>query len=277
MGEEDVGDEHYQTPEEAEDVHVEEAEEGKKQDVDMQLTKEGLEHVHKAMDANGDGKVGIQEIIDFGLRVRKHTAVKYSKTDLEDIDKSKDGKVSLEEYFKSLGLSAPGAKEDFDKEQRETEAGKFRAADDNGDGLLDGNELYQIFYPEFSPKVRAAEATAQLKNLDTNGDGKLSKKEFFGIEEAEDLEAEEAGGDLHQEDFSKFDADKDGHLNVEELIAHQSSDHIIHEEYDKIIEIADMDGDGQVTAQELRKAKSLLEGSDAEMHLLDWVQHHGEL
>jgi len=264
MGEEDVGDEHYQTPEEAEDVHVEEAEEGKKQDVDMQLTKEGLEHVHKAMDANGDGKVGIQEIIDFGLRVRKHTAVKYSKTDLEDIDKSKDGKVSLEEYFKSLGLPAPGAKEDFDKEQRETEAGKFRAADDNGDGLLDGNELYQIFYPEFSPKVRAAEATAQLKNLDTNGDGKLSKKEG-------------GGGGLHQEDFSKFDADKDGHLNLEELIAHQSSDHIIHEEYDKIIEIADMDGDGQVTAQELRKAKSLLEGSDAEMHLLDWVQHHGEL
>jgi len=69
------------------------------------------------------------------------------------------------------------------------ERAAFRAADRNGDGLVDEAEL-------------AADATAAFLTLDRNGDGVLGRDELVGVDTAA---------------FAGVDADGDGRITFDEL------------------------------------------------------------
>jgi Ca2+-binding EF-hand superfamily protein len=93
------------------------------------------------------------------------------------------------------------------------ERATFRAADRDGDGLLDETEL-------------AADSVAAFVQLDTNADGVLDPEELTGISEAA---------------FSRIDIDGDGAISVAELRLRKLND----------FAAADRDLDGRVSMAEM--------------------------
>ncbi|XP_046394103.1 calumenin-B-like isoform X1 [Ischnura elegans] len=95
---------------------------------------------------------------------------------MEDIDKDKDGKVSLEEYIGDMYRGSEGDTEpEWVKSERE-QFSKFR--DKNGDGVMDKEEVKNWIIP---PDFDHAEAEARhlIYESDSDGDQKLTKDEIL--------------------------------------------------------------------------------------------------
>jgi Ca2+-binding EF-hand superfamily protein len=84
----------------------------------------------------------------------------------------------------------------------------FKAADGNGDGSLQSNEVHAFVHPDAEALTTAAAATMESK--DVNSDGKLTEKEFGeGDPISEKKKAE----------FGRLDLNADGFVDLEELKA----------------------------------------------------------
>lgn len=95
---------------------------------------------------------------------------------MEDIDKNKDGQISLEEYIGDMYRGSPGEEEpDWVKSERE-QFGQFR--DKNGDGFMDKDEVRSWIIP---PDYDHAEAEAKhlIFEADKDKDRKLTKDEIL--------------------------------------------------------------------------------------------------
>merc|ERR1740123_2251606 len=122
------------------------------------LRPEQLRALHARFDANRDGKVSLQEVTQFAFAVGADIAAKDSEPIMQEIDTSKDGKLSLEEHLADIHNQAEGGDEEELKEleeRKQLEAAKHRAADRNGDGFLDMDELPALFYPDAFPEIHA--------------------------------------------------------------------------------------------------------------------------
>merc|ERR1712129_91342 len=133
----------------------------------------------------------------------------------------------------------------------------------------DGNELPALFYPEVHQGVLQVAVAATMRQKDLDGDGKLSPKEFW---EAHDIEGDELSEE-EKSDFAKLDQDQDGSLNEAELSAWEAGVFHTSEALKKMIEIADTDNDMHITAEELVAAAEQISISDAQYHLIEWVEH----
>merc|ERR1719189_1193572 len=111
-----------------------------------------------------------------------------------------------------------------------------------------------------------------MQSKDTNGDGKLTQKEFWEITEAEGDEAEIS--EEENADFSRLDLDHDGALNMEELKAWESGRFHVEEAMKKMFEISDANADMHLAADELIAASEQLGASDAQYLLDEWAVHH---
>lgn len=118
----------------------------------------------------------------------------------------------------------------------------FDAMDKNSDGQLDGEEI-----PE---RLKRG-----LARIDTNGDGKISKDEFQAFtkrmeerrKEKGKAKPDESSSDLKKESdeaFARLDVNKDGKLQKSELP----------EGLRRIAEVADVDGDGALSREEMKDA-----------------------
>merc|ERR1711957_803941 len=144
----------------------------------------------------------------------------------------------------------------------ELETAKFRAADQDGNSLLDLEELPSLFYPETHDGVLTMTAEATLKSKDTDGDGQLTPKEFW---EGDAVDGEDlAISDEEQADFAKLDVDNSGQLNLQELKAWESGGFHTEEAMKKLFELTDKDNDMMISAEELDTARELIAGSDAQ-------------
>uniref|UniRef100_T1JLL4 Reticulocalbin-3 n=1 Tax=Strigamia maritima TaxID=126957 RepID=T1JLL4_STRMM len=95
---------------------------------------------------------------------------------MEDIDKDKDEKISLDEYIGDMYRGNPGEEEpDWVKNERE-QFGQYR--DKNGDGWMDKDEVKLWIVP---PDYDHAEAEAKhlIFESDSNQDKKLTKQEIL--------------------------------------------------------------------------------------------------
>ena len=64
------------------------------------LSTEQMHGIHKKMDANGDGKVSMAEVLAFSDSTRRQIAEREVETVLEEMDLDKDGKLSVQELVK---------------------------------------------------------------------------------------------------------------------------------------------------------------------------------
>jgi len=238
------------------------------------LSSASIKGVHGKIDANGNGKVSMEEIMTFADQMRKVIASKDIGSMVEDLDTDKDGKLSLDELVKDMERYDEDDTESKEEKQAriDTEKQKFKAADVDGDGFLSYEELPALFYPETHDGVLDITTKAAMKAKDKNGDGKLTSLEFWqgDVVDGEELEV----SDEETNDFKKLDKNGDGFLSLEELKAWESGRYHTQEAMKKMFDMADKDNDMHVTAAELDAAREQIAGIDAQYHLMEWVEHH---
>ena len=128
----------------------------------------GSDKAFNDLDKNQDGYLDENE----ARKARKQKSMKEKKGYLNKHDENGDGKLSKDEF--------PGSDKAFGK------------LDQNQDGYIDKGEAHK------ARKERSQKKTqAYLIKYDKNGDGKLSKDEFSGSDEA----------------FEKFDKNQDGYID----------------------------------------------------------------
>ncbi|CAG0879967.1 unnamed protein product [Darwinula stevensoni] len=128
-------------------------------------------------DQDGDGLLNKKEFYDFvHPEETVHMRDIVVKETMEDIDKDKDGKISLEEYIGDMYHGAEGEQEPDWVQAERNQFGDIR--DKNKDGFLDFEEVKQWIIP---PDYDHAEAEAGhlIYETDEDKDRKLTKEEIL--------------------------------------------------------------------------------------------------
>lgn len=235
------------------------------------LTAKQLRALHTLMDSNKDGRVCLQEILDFSNLMTKEMARDETRDILNTLDTSLDGTVSFREHL-------DGARSELwneaERDHRMTfEAEKFKAVDSNGDNELDEHELASLLFPETHDGMLALVTAEAMRLMDANGDGRLTAQEY---REAVD-EEEEIGPDIDEHDtmdFKNLDKNSDSILDLMELRAWQPGVFDMERAMESLLHIADVDGDNHITSNELTSARGRIAASKSETHLRAWAEHN---
>ncbi len=193
------------------------------------------------LDANGDGKVVLDEIPE----PRREQFQKL----IARADKDGDGALSLQEF--SRGTMAQQASLKRPQAGRDP-AQLFARMDRNGDGKVTADEL---------PEERRPMIERMIKHGDKDGDGALTSEEFSALVKNRPQQPQPPAGDKSNKKakkaakkpgqvdavsvglFRALDADRDRQLSSEEINAAPAA-----------LRKFDADGDGTVTARELNAA-----------------------
>lgn len=269
-----------------EDHHDEEAApehdgEGDHAPGDGPMSTDQLYSFFAKMDGNKDNKVSVEELLGFSHSIAKISARHNAHQSLDDIDADKDGKVSLQELHGDFTMWDSMDDKARAEEEKALEKAKFKAADEDGDGFLDKEELAVIMQPELHPEVLKMTTEALMKSKDKDGNKELSSKEFWAPENPASVEGEEQPqpeeDEMLKADFAKLDKDKSGSISMQELTAWVSGHFYVEKAMDELISNADKDGDKHLTFAELDQAKEAIANTDAHFHLMDFHTHHAEL
>merc|ERR1719401_2086825 len=112
-----------------------------------------------------------------------------------------------------------------------------------------------------------------MKSHDENGDGFLTPGEFFQQEEGTKGEAY-TSWEEQMEEFKAIDSDGDGKLNRKEVLAHEAGSHHAERLLKKLFEIADSDHDKHLSLEELSAKFEVIERSEVGPELSEWVNAH---
>jgi len=238
-------------------------------DASEALTEDKLNQLFSRLDTNKDGKVSVQEIHDFHHYVNKRIAVRDGLQILEEVDTSKDGKLSLAEHIDDMPQHAQEG-EDI-SERKIVEEQKFKAADKDGDGLLDVEELPALFSPTIDSAVLDIHTVEAMTHKDKDKDGKLSPVEFFEVAEEEYPNESIIAED--KEDFDTLDKNRDGFIDLSELRAWESGAFHTDTAIGRVFNVTDKDRDMHLTAEELINARDNLTADQGHFFLAEWVQH----
>mmetsp|Transcript_56127 Transcript_56127/g.99939 ORF Transcript_56127/g.99939 Transcript_56127/m.99939 type:complete len:296 (-) Transcript_56127:22-909(-) len=260
-----------QDDDEMDEVDEDETDKGDEDEV-QPLGPETLHSLFQKFDKNRDSKVTLQEILAFSQSLATAIAEKDAQPILEGMDVNADGKLSLEELLRDVEgqSSRPGEADAWDEKEMEKQMGyetaKFKAADQNGDMLLDSQEVAALFYPESSPAVLEIASKADKEMKDKDGDGYVSLKEWY---EMDDMTPD----DEQDEEFKDLDKDGNGLLDTAELERWWSG--VFHTESHmmELLKISDKDGDNAVTLKELENAAEEIMHTDSHYRLVEWAEH----
>jgi len=259
------------------------------------ITREQLHKLHAKMDGDTNSKLSLDEVFQFLDETRKSAAVKRSKEDMESADANKDGKVSLDELMKDMY----GGYENEVTDPKDTaalqqhkvnDAEKFKAADRDGDGLLDQLELAAFFNPEIQEDVMLISAQLALEERDHDKDGLLTFEELYERRSALETTHEQAEEDkleptpaedddaeqesLDREEFKKLDKDGSGKLDVKEVLTRESGHLYTMEALETFMKLADADSDHHVTIEELHAVHEKGQEALLDANFMEMVQHH---
>jgi len=272
-------------------------------DEDATALEEGdLRKMFRWFDADKDGRASLDEIMQFSKDMRQKVAAADAHAVIEEMDTDHSKTLSFEEVEADVAQWGHSPDEDASaKSQRlEVERAKFNEADSDKNGVLDKPEMPGYFYPETNPSVLEVMTKAAMKEKDLNGDGKLSLKEFWGVdlaqgdentkdETTEGQNTQDSGNsgategttevgtpetttDDEEADFKMLDLNKDKYLGLDELRAWESGEFHTREAMRKMIEVADQDHDMHLSADELVKAREKIAGMDAQYSLTEWIE-----
>lgn len=244
------------------------------------LSKDQFQQIHKKVDASGDGKITVQELLDFSGLTRNSIVKKDAAEGFPGMDGDDDGKISLAELLENTVGPDTGKEDADEKAMRELDTAKFKAADKNGDGFLDKDESVGFLYPELNDGVLVLVAENSLKTMDKNSDGELDHDEFWAVSKSadeDDIDNEMPNQDIldnQKEEFGKLDLNKNGKLDASELKHWESGRFHTEDALTHLFGLADEDEDGFVTASELDKSRLHLSNHIGIPHLQEWAAHY---
>jgi len=233
--------------------------------IDDYFKRKGLDvkQVFKEMDRNKDGTISNEEFCRVLMRTYK--IQNFSLDQLADVynhlDINKDNSMTIGEFMYFI----EGAKRSLEDRRRQLskdvtdqmlfEVEKlFEAFDTKNNGYIVEEDLYKIF-KSTGVYVDRNTCKAIIREHDTNGDGKLSKKEFELVMlekmKTDLLEDEDSLQDLNSM-FHNADINKDGYLSIDELdiMFKQSGVTISFDDIVSLMKEIDVDGDGRLDIDE---------------------------
>lgn len=215
-----------------------------------------------------DGFVSEAELTEWNLRQAQTEVLHRTKREMETHDKNHDGLVSFAEYDPpSWARNADNSSHGYDMGWWKEE--HFNASDADGDGILNITEFNDFLHPADSknPKLLRWLCKEEVRERDTDKDGKVNFKEFFHglFDLVRNYDDESHNFSHHSDDsmeapakvlFSQLDTDGDGSLSDEELLPvigklHPSEHYYAKQQSDYIISQADTDKDGRLTLTEM--------------------------
>lgn len=241
---------------------------------DDALTAEQLRALHGHMDRDGDGFVSRQELLSFERLMSTKRARATADAIVQEMDIDRDGKLSLSEHLADLDNQVDGGDAEdleYTRLQKEADTQKFLAADTNGDGQLDLEEVPGLYFPETNAAVLRVAVRHALARLDRDGDGRLGPAELLEINPEVDPADKPTEEEL--EEFRQLDRDGDGLLDEAEFTPYESGAFHAEASLRSVFEHGDADRDLRVTAEELVAARGLLQDGEALDQLLEWTEH----
>ncbi|XP_054153313.1 reticulocalbin-2-like [Oppia nitens] len=177
--------------------------------------------VKSGMDVNGDGFVDKQELIDWILKSFKTLAIEDGNERLEEEDLNKDGVVSWDEHLKD----SFDIEEDVDDNQllkdevMAEDKALWKAADINGDNVLDSTEFAAFNSPEEFEQMHQTIYDLMMTKRDRNKNGFLEIDEFVSDVNGRPLDPKSEHYLVEKDRFhNEYDLDHDNRLNKKECL-----------------------------------------------------------
>lgn len=215
-----------------------------------------------------DGFVTEAELTHWNLEQSQREILHRTQREMEVHDKNKDGFVSFSEYeppswVKQSDNNGVGSDMGWWKEEH------FNASDADGDGLLNLTEYNDFLHPADTknPKLLNWLCKEEIRERDTDKDGKVNFKEFFHglFDMVRNYDEENHSSNDHSHGseesparklFAELDKDGDGLLSDAEILPiigklHPSEHYYAKQQSEYIIQQADSDKDGRLTLTEM--------------------------
>jgi len=223
----------------------------------------------KQIDKNADGFVTDTELIDWIHRSLISLDREETDERFDEMDTDKDGIVSWGEYMQeAFGVESGKETERFmdspeDMKLMKEDRKYFGAADQDRDMALSRLEFAAFQNPEHFPHMHQVLVENTMLEKDTDGDGRISLKEFLG-ETYDQPNSEWYLTEKNRFDV-EYDKDRDGYLSGEEINAWLIPDirTTAKQEAEHLIKVADTDKDGELSIDEIVDAHKAFVGSEA--------------
>ncbi|XGW22058.1 hypothetical protein V3C99_004765 [Haemonchus contortus] len=233
-------------------------------EIPKEESKRRLEVLAKGMDVNEDGFVDETELTNWVERSMVALDNEEVIDRMGEMDMNGDKLVSWDEYMADSFPDQDVKNLDADdRKLMEEDKLYFKAADLDGDGKLNQDELSAFLNPENYKHMHKVLVEVTMKEKDANKDGAIDLKEFLG----EMADNEHSDWHTVEKDrfLAEYDSDGDGVLRGDEVrrwlipdvkaVAKQEATHLING--------ADKDKDGKLSIAEIVDAYELFVGSEA--------------
>ncbi|XP_015928900.1 reticulocalbin-2 [Parasteatoda tepidariorum] len=234
-------------------------------------SKKRLHALALKMDSNDDGYVDRKELTQWILRSFKMLTEEEALDELEDEDGDEDGKVTWEEhlaetygmYDDDLALTQDSV-EDYQMLQNDKEL--FKAADLNGDGILNKSEYPAFSHPEEFKHMHQVLYEQMMRKRDVNNDGFLSFEEFIADHHGQSPSENSENYAVEKDRFiHDFDLNNDSKLSKEEVLLWIIPNNVetAENEADHLLESSDVDKDAKLSIKEIVDHHEIFVGSEA--------------
>lgn len=218
-----------------------------------------------------DGFVSVDELTEWNMKSAQKEVMHRTARDMELHDKNHDGFVSFQEYeAPSWARTLSSSDDNSSIHNIGWWSGEhFNASDGDGDGLLNQTEFNDFLHPIDSnnPRLLRWLCKEEIRERDTDKDGKLNFKEFFHglFDSIRDYDEEGHNSSHNSNDstespakklFAELDKDNDGYLSEEEMLPvvdklHPPERYYAKQQADYVISQADTDKDGRLSLHEM--------------------------